>query len=93
MAKKPTKLAAQSKHAVRRKAEIHLPDLTATTKSALVIALLRSKSGATISDIATATEWQNHSVRGFISGTVKKKLGLVVGNEMVDGTRRYRITL
>ncbi len=93
MTKKPTKLAAQSKHAVRRKAEIHLPDLTATTKSALVIALLRSKSGATVSEIATATEWQNHSVRGFLSGTVKKKLGLAVVTDVVDGTRRYRIAV
>jgi predicted transcriptional regulator len=93
MAITPRKTTAQSKHAARGKRETELPTLTSTTKSATVLALLRSRTGATVSEIAMATGWQNHSVRGFISGTVKKKLGLVVGNEMVDGTRRYRITL
>jgi hypothetical protein len=61
------------------------------TKSATVIALLEGRSGATVTEIATATGWQNHSIRGFLSGTVKKKLGHNVGSEMVDGERRYRI--
>lgn len=61
------------------------------TKSAAVLALLGSKEGTTITEIATATGWQSHSVRGFLSGTVKKKLGREVASEMVDGERRYRI--
>ncbi len=61
------------------------------TKSAAVLALLRSKDGITITEIASATGWQNHSVRGFLSGTVKKKLGREVTSEVVDGERRYRM--
>ena len=64
---------------------------TPTTKSASVIALLASKDGTTIAEIAAATGWQNHSVRGFLSGTVKKKLGREVSSTLVDGERRYRI--
>jgi hypothetical protein len=61
------------------------------TKSATVIALLSAKDGTTITEIATATGWQNHSVRGFLSGTVRKKLGHEVASTLVDGERRYRI--
>ena len=61
------------------------------TKSAAVLALLGSKDGTTITEIATATGWQNHSVRGFLSGTVKKKLGREIASDVVDGERRYRI--
>lgn len=61
------------------------------TKSAAVLALLGSKDGTTVTEIATATGWQNHSVRGFLSGTVKRKLGREIASEVVDGERRYRI--
>ncbi len=63
-----------------------------TTKSAQVQALLQRRDGATIAEIQSATGWQAHSVRGFISGTVKKQLGLSVTSEKGnDGGRRYRI--
>lgn len=57
-----------------------------------LITLLRRKTGATISDAMEATGWQAHSVRGAISGTLKKKQGLTVTSE-VEGTRGrvYRI--
>ena len=61
------------------------------TKSAAVLALLGSKDGTTIPEIAAATGWQTHSVRGFLSGTVKKKLGREIDSTVVDGERRYRI--
>lgn len=61
------------------------------TKSAAVLALLSSKDGTTITEIAAATGWQNHSVRGFLSGTVRKKLGREIASAVVDGERRYRI--
>ncbi len=62
------------------------------TKQALLIDLLKRKKGATIEEIVEATGWQPHSVRGAISGTLKKKLGLAVTSEKRgDGPRRYRI--
>ena len=62
------------------------------TKQALLIDLLKRKKGATIEKIVEATGWQPHSVRGAISGTLKKKLGLMVTSEKPDdGPRRYRI--
>ncbi len=62
------------------------------TKQALLIDLLKRKKGATIEKIVEATGWQPHSVRGAISGTLKKKLGLAVTSEKPgDGPRRYRI--
>ena len=62
------------------------------TKQALLIDLLKRKKGATIEEIVAATGWQPHSVRGAISGTLKKKLGLKVNSEKPsDGPRRYRI--
>ena len=62
------------------------------TKQALLIDLLKRKGGATIAEIGEATGWQPHSVRGAISGTLRKKLGLNVASESVDGRGRiYRI--
>ena len=56
-----------------------------------VITLLRTRGGASIEAMMTATGWQAHSVRGAISGQVRKKLGLEVASDKVDGVRRYRI--
>ena len=64
----------------------------AGTKTARLIALLNRKEGATIGDLTKAMSWQPHSVRGAISGTLKKKLGLAVTSENVEGRGRvYRI--
>ncbi|MDB5526200.1 MAG: uncharacterized protein JWM58_3963 [Rhizobium sp.] len=64
----------------------------ATTKSDTVLHLLRQPDGATLIDLMAATSWQRHSVRGFLSGTVRKKLGLnLVSDTMDGGDRRYRI--
>ena len=64
----------------------------APTKQAQVIAMLRLKSGATIDDLADATKWQRHTVRGMIAGALKKKLGLHVISEKAERGRVYRIT-
>jgi hypothetical protein len=61
------------------------------TKRARIIAMLRSSAGATIPAIMTATEWQQHSVRGFLAGVVRKKLGLNLISELTDKGRVYRI--
>lgn len=64
----------------------------ATTKSAQVLALLQRKGGATVQEIMAATEWQPHTVRGFLAGTVRKKLGLTVTSTKDEaGKRTYVI--
>jgi hypothetical protein len=61
------------------------------TKHARIIAMLRTPSGATIASLATATEWQQHSVRGFLAGVVRKRLGLNLVSEQTDKGRVYHI--
>jgi hypothetical protein len=56
-----------------------------------LVALLRREEGAGIEEMMQATGWQAHSVRGAISGSIKKALGLEVVSEKIDGERRYRI--
>lgn len=63
----------------------------AGSKQSRVIAMLQSPAGATITAMMKATDWQQHSVRGFLAGVVRKKLKLNVVSEKVDGTRVYRI--
>ena len=61
------------------------------TKHGRIIAMLRTPAGATIAAIMTATDWQQHSVRGFLAGVVRKKLGLNLVSEQTDKGRLYRI--
>ncbi len=62
------------------------------TKQAALIEMLRTPEGATLAEIAAATGWQSHTVRGAIAGALKKKLGLVVMSEKVEGRGRvYRL--
>jgi len=63
------------------------------TKHARVLSLLRSKNGTTIATISKATSWQPHSVRGFLAGVVKKKLGLALTSEKTKSGRSYRINV
>ena len=76
-----TRLAPSSSKTIMR------PD----TKHARIIAMLRAPAGTTIAAIMTATDWQQHSVRGFLAGVVRKKLGLNLVSEQTDKVRVYRI--
>jgi hypothetical protein len=62
------------------------------TKQSTAIELLRSPGGATIDALTKATGWQQHSVRGFLAGVVRKRLKLDLDSSLLDGVRVYRIT-
>jgi hypothetical protein len=62
------------------------------TKQEAVIAMLRAEGGATIDEIMAVTNWAAHTARGFMAGALKKKLGMTITSEKIDGRGRiYRI--
>ena len=64
----------------------------AGTKQDTLIAMLRTPEGANIEEIVAATGWLSHTVRGSMSGALKKKLGLTITSERIDGRGRvYRV--
>jgi Protein of unknown function (DUF3489) len=68
------------------------PMVARVTKQERVLTLLSQPDGASIEEMMQATDWQQHSVRGFLAGTVKKKLGFSLTSvKPNDGVRRYRI--
>ena len=68
------------------------PPARSATKHDRIIAMLRTSAGATIASLVAATEWQQHSIRGFLAGVVRKKLGLNLVSEQTNKGRVYRIT-
>jgi Protein of unknown function (DUF3489) len=86
-ARKPAKPASRKRPAPASPK----PTAGADTKHARIVAMLRSPAGTTISAIMTATGWQQHSVRGFLAGVVRKKLRLNLLSEQTEKGRVYRI--
>jgi len=68
------------------------PKVARVTKQERLLTLLSQAEGASIEEMMQATDWQQHSVRGFLAGTVKKKLGFsLTTSKAVGDVRRYRI--
>jgi len=83
--------AAVSKPSVKKAKAAPIASTDGTSKQAQLIALLRSAAGASMADMMTLTGWQSHTVRGMLSGALRKRLGLDVQCQRVDGVHQYRI--
>jgi Protein of unknown function (DUF3489) len=81
------KTAAVSGKATKASSDRIKPD----SKQDRIVALLRRPEGAYLGVLVKETGWQKHSVRGFLAGTVRKKLKLPLLSEKIDGVRNYRI--
>ena len=89
--RKSEKKASAPKKTARAK-KIEKPAARQGSKTAHILELLKRPSGATLQELMTATEWQAHSIRGFISGTLGKKMGLSVQSaKSEDGERTYSL--
>jgi hypothetical protein len=75
----------------RKKAQERAKATRGGSKQEKVIALLRRPQGATLDELQQATNWQAHSVRGALAGTLKKKLGLAIEAAKEERGRVYRI--
>jgi hypothetical protein len=77
--------------AIKAKDEPKIKKIDPGSKQSHVIALLSSPGGTTIAAMMKTTGWQQHSMRGFLAGVVRKKLKLGLNSKKFDGTRVYRI--
>ena len=91
---KAAKKASPAKKAPKggKKAGVKKAGVREGSKTAKVVDLLKRPNGATLKEVMKATGWQPHSVRGFISGTLGKKMGLtVISTKAEDGERTYSL--
>ena len=98
MPKSPKKRSPQSTAPRGTTAKPPQPTITAPgkkndagSKQARVIEMLQSPTGMTIAAMMKETGWQQHSVRGFLAGVVRKKLKLKLNSKKIDGNRVYRV--
>jgi hypothetical protein len=84
-------VAAASKPSVKKAKAAPVSNAEGSSKQAQLIALLRNAAGTSMTDMMTLTGWQSHTVRGMLSGSLRKRLGLDVQCQRVDGVHLYRI--
>lgn len=84
-------LARKPKAVSKKKSPTKAKPAGGQSKTDAVIAALRSVNGATLKQLMTLTGWQSHSVRGFLSAQVTKRMGLRVKSSKRDGERIYRV--
>ena len=90
-AAKPTSAASGLLGPAAKESDGRAKPPNSESKQARVLSMLRSPTGATIAAMMQATGWQQHSVRGFLAGVVRKRLKLKLTTKEVDGTRVYQI--
>jgi hypothetical protein len=91
-ARKTVQLKLVTKPPAHQQPQSAQPTARRESKKAHIIAMLRTPGGATIEAMARAAKWQPHSVRGFLAGVVRKKLGFTLASADGENGRVYRIT-
>jgi len=90
--KPETIMPKRKKTTARKSPSAKTPSKKTNTKQDQLLALLRRPQGTTIEHAAKTLAWQPHSVRGFISGVLKKRLGLTIASDKSEGERVYRVS-
>ena len=83
--------APRKKAASKKPPTTEVPSARPGTKKAAILSLLKRPKGATLKELMKASQWQAHSVRGFLSGSLRKQMGLKVQVIDRDGERAYHV--